>query len=101
MKRLLALSAAAALTVLAGCETTDAPKADAPLRTGSASDESACELAVAKETQNGDTSVISSEFSQANTVVVVAVGQQQAKWRCLVSNGKVAEVMSLTDEGAL
>jgi hypothetical protein len=29
------------------------------------------------------------------------VGEQKAKWRCLVKNGRVADVMSLTDEGAL
>ncbi|WP_256439264.1 hypothetical protein [Ensifer sp. ENS06] len=40
-------------------------------------------------------------MSQANTQVIIGVGPERAKWRCLVSRGKVAEVMSLTDEGAM
>jgi len=71
-----------------------------PLRTGSPADESACLSAVAAQTGNS-VAVLSSEFSQANTLVMVGVGSQQAPWRCLISNGVVAEVMSMTDEGAL
>ncbi len=71
------------------------------MRSGSPQDESACLAAVSRETKNRDVSVVSSEFSQANTEVVVGVGPNRAKWRCLVSKGRVAEVMSLTDEGAL
>jgi hypothetical protein len=71
------------------------------LRTGSQADEGACERAVSIETSNGDVVTLSSEFSQANTVVIVGVGPQRAQWRCLVSGGKVAEVMSLTNEGKL
>lgn len=100
MKRTLAFAAAAALAVLAGCETTTPPPSNAPLRTGSAADEAVCLAAVGKEMQTSDTFVISSEFSQANTEVVVGVGPQAAKWRCLVSGGKVVEIMSLTNEGA-
>ena len=32
---------------------------------------------------------------------VRGVGPQRAKWRCLVSKGQVAEVMSMTDEGKM
>ncbi len=39
--------------------------------------------------------------SPANNTVIVGVGPQKAKWRCLVKNGRVADVMSLTDEGGL
>ena len=35
--------------------------------------------------------------SQANTAVYVGVGPQHAKWRCLVSKGRVAEVMSMAN----
>ena len=64
--------------------------------------EQACLAAVSQETNNGEVVVLSSEFSEANTAVVIGVGPNQAPWRCLVSNdGVVAEVMSLTDEGAL
>jgi len=71
------------------------------MRTGSPQDEQACELAVTQQTNNPDVITLSSDFSQANTEVILGVGQQRARWRCLVSNGQVAEVMSLTDEGSL
>lgn len=74
--------------------------ASAPMRTGSAADETACLSAVAQQTGNS-VIVTSSEFSQANTQVMVGVGPQRAPWRCLVSNGVVAEVTSMADEGAL
>jgi hypothetical protein len=45
--------------------------------------------------------LLNNEFSEANNAVIVGVGPQKAKWRCLVKNGVVAEVTSLTDEGAL
>ena len=40
-------------------------------------------------------------LAAVNNTVIVGVGEQKAKWRCLVKNGRVADVMSLTDEGAL
>jgi hypothetical protein len=85
---------------LAGCSETTSQSTPA-LRTGSATDEQACELAVTRQTNNPDVVTLSSDFSQANTEVILGVGAQRAKWRCLVSNGRVAEVMSLTNEGAL
>jgi hypothetical protein len=75
--------------------------AESSLRTGSAVDETACEFAVAKATSNGETTILSSEMSEANTEVIIGVGGQKARWKCLVKDGKVAEVVSLTDEGAL
>jgi hypothetical protein len=56
---------------------------------------------VSIETNNGDVVLLGSETSEANTVVTVGVGPQRAPWRCLVSGGVVAEVMSMTDEGRL
>jgi len=99
----LALIAIAAPLLFACAETASekTPDVAAPIRTGSPADERACELAVTRETNNGDVVTLSSEFSQANTEVIIGVGPQRAKWRCLVSKGRVAEVMSLTDEGAL
>jgi hypothetical protein len=96
----------AVIVTLAGCSetTSQAPASQAPapaMRTGSASDERACELAVTRQTNNPDVVTLSSDFSQANTEVILGVGAQRAKWRCLVSRGKVAEVMSLTNEGAM
>jgi hypothetical protein len=46
--------------------------------------------------------VLSSEFSQVNSLVLIGVGSQKAPWRCLVSNsGVVAEVSFAGSEGAL
>lgn len=87
-----------ALLTLGGC-VQDVPGPTAQ-RTGSKTDENACLAAVAKVTQNS-VGIISSDFSEANTTVMVGVGSQKAPWRCLVSGGRVADVMSMTDEGAL
>lgn len=106
----------AAAAALAACTDTSSrapapepmpapPMAAAPgepaMRTGAPADEQACELAVTRETNNPDIMTLSSEFSEANTEVIIGVGPDRARWRCLVSKGVVAEVMSLTDEGAL
>ena len=110
MTRLLLMAASAAATLaLSACSDTGsatAPSASlasvqAPaMRTGSPADEAACMNAVRQQT--GNTVVVtSSEFSQANTLVMIGVGPQQAPWRCLVSGGVVQEVMSMADEGSL
>ncbi len=105
-----AFGAMMAMTIAACSETADqgaslqpsggSMASDVPMRTGSPEDENACLSAVASQTGN-TVVVLSSEFSEANTLVMVGVGPQQAPWRCLVSKGRVAEVMSMTDEGAL
>ena len=64
-------------------------------------DEQACLQAVSMKTNNGDVTLLRTETSEANNLVVVGVGPNKAPWRCLVSGGVVAEVMSMTDEGAL
>lgn len=64
-------------------------------------DEQACLQAVSTETNNGDVTTLSVEESEANTLVMVGVGPNRAPWKCLAKNGTVAEVMSMTDEGAL
>lgn len=92
----------ATMTLAACSETTSQPAPDLgpPIRSGSSADESACLDAVGRETNN-TVAVLSSEFSQANTQVMVGVGPDRAPWRCLVSGGVVAEVESTVDEGAL
>ena len=82
---------------LAACSET-AGDSSPPLRTGSSADERTCLNAVARETGNTVT-VISSDFSQAGTVVTIGVGPQRAPWRCLITRGVVQEVTSLTNEG--
>jgi len=65
-------------------------------------EEQACLAAVARTTQNGDVTVLSSEFSRAGTSVKVGVGPQRAPWQCIAyADGTTGEVTSLTDEGAL
>ena len=74
----------------------------APQASSSSKTESACLKAVSEQTGESDVAVLSSEYSEANSLVMVGVGPQRAPWRCLVSNdGVVAEVTSQTDEGAL
>jgi hypothetical protein len=67
----------------------------------SAKDKQACIRAVKKETQNSTAVVISAESSEANNQVTVGIGPQRAPWKCLVKRGKVSEVMSMTNEGAM
>ncbi len=62
--------------------------------------ERACLDAVSGQTGNTVT-VLRTEFSEANTLVMIGVGPQLAPWRCLVSGGIVAEVMFAGDEGAM
>ncbi len=84
---------ATALVTLSGC-VEQTGTMDAPLRTGTAADEQACLSAVAAQTGNS-VSIISSEFSEANTIVMVGVGPDRAPWKCLSNGGRVAEVMSM------
>ena len=66
-----------------------------------AKDQQACLAAVSNKTNNGEVVVLDTNSSEANNTVIVGVGKQKARWQCLVKNGRVAEVMSLTNEGAL
>lgn len=74
------------------CKSQAAPKAAAA---GTPSkQEQACLAAVSREANNGEVTVLSSEFSQANSVVMIGVGTQRAPWRCLVSNSGVVQEVS-------
>ena len=62
----------------------------------------ACLAAVKAQTSGGDLDVLSTEFSEANSVVMIGVGPERAPWKCLVSNdGQVAEMSFAGDEGKL
>ena len=74
-----------------GANTTLAPSQD----------QQACLAAVSNKANNGEVTVLDTNSSEANNTVIVGVGAEKAKWRCLVKSGRVAEVMSLTDEGGL
>ena len=82
--------------------STSAAPAAAPAATVSRAtptlDEQVCLQAVTAKTNNPDVVLLTgTETSQANTAVYVGVGPQHAKWRCLVSKGRVAEVMSMAN----
>jgi hypothetical protein len=82
------------------CKTQ--PQAAAAATGAPSKQEQACLAAVSNQANNGEVTVLSSEFSQANSVVMVGVGSQRAPWRCLVSNsGVVQEVMFAGSEGRL
>lgn len=88
-----------ALTFIAGCtETTGGSSASG---TPSAA-EQACLRDVTRTTNNRDVSLISSSFSQAGTEVIVGVGSQRARWKCIAySDGTTGGIESLTNEGTL
>ncbi len=62
-------------------------------------DEKACLQAVKRQTNNDETVLLETSTSEANNTAIIGVGPQKARWQCLVKNGEVAEVMSLTNEG--
>jgi hypothetical protein len=76
------------------------PDPSQPTDQASARAKRACLDKVSRETGQSNVTVLSSEFSEANSVVMVGVGNDRAPWRCLVSNdGVVAEIMFAGKEG--
>jgi hypothetical protein len=65
-----------------------------------AADIDACLKAVSNNDSSIEVVVLDTETSEANNMVKVGLGPNHAPWRCLVKDGKVSDVMSLTDEGA-
>lgn len=92
----LAIGLAGAL--LAGCvEDSGGTVATTPTL-----EEQACLRDVTRTTNNGDVVLLSSSFSEAGTEVIVGVGPDRARWRCIgYSDGSTADIQSLTDEGFL
>ncbi len=94
---------AAALAALAACEdtTSTVTTSAAPGNSAEASAQQACVRDVRSTTGNSDVSVLSSSFSEAGTEVILQVGPT-GQWSCIAySDGTTANIMSLTDEGAL
>lgn len=87
------------------CEISAQSSAPAPAQQPSSRmpspNEQACLQAVTKQSNNGDVVLLGSETSEANDTVYVGVGQNRAKWKCLVKRGRVSEVSSMTNEGGL
>jgi hypothetical protein len=82
----------------AAAEQKPAPFMDASVP---GKDKQACVRALQKLARNTKVVVVGAVSSEANNDVTLGLGPQKAKWRCLVKGGKVADVTSLTDEGAL
>jgi hypothetical protein len=98
---------AAVALLLTGCtETTGdtraasaSPEASSRMPTQA---EQGCLRDVTGTTNNPDVVMLSSSYSEAGTEVIVGVGPQRARWRCIgYKDGTTAGIMSLTDEGAL
>ncbi len=97
MKRIQIFAlAGVTLVALAGCveETTTTSMPTVA--------EQACLRDVTRTTNNPDVVLLGSSFSEAGTEVIVGVGEQRARWRCIAySDGTTAGIESLTDEGFL
>jgi hypothetical protein len=64
--------------------------------------EQGCLRDVTAQTNNPDVVLLESSYSEAGTEVIVGVGPDRARWRCIgYSDGTTTGIMSLTDEGAL
>lgn len=86
------------------CQVTSssaAPNKDGSVGGVPKTDIKACNKAVKRKTNNKQTTVLEASSSEANNQVIIGVGPDKAKWQCLVKNGRVADVMSLTNEGGL
>ena len=103
--RMIKLSAIALATAaLAGCGgNPDRPSTDSGTSSTMPSKaEQACLRDVTRTTNNPDVVLLDSSFSQAGTEVIVGVGPQRARWRCIgYSDGSTGGIMSLTDEGRM
>lgn len=98
MTRRTFVSIALTCAALAGCVETSAPPAG---NDPEAAARDACLRDVRATTGNSDVTVLSSDFSQAGTRVVLRVGPT-GTWECLgFGDGSTAGIMSLTDEGTL
>jgi hypothetical protein len=112
MKRLVLIAAPLAMA-LAGCNSDQsAAPASVSAMTPSGvtrppggpnlAAERICVKAVQQQTNALGVAILSSEFSQAATVVMLGFPDAQAPWRCLVtSDGRVSEVTYTGSEGRL
>lgn len=105
MTRLMKLTVVALATAaLAGCgANSERPASGGGSSTSTPSvAEQACLRDVTRTTNNPDVVLLDSTYSEAGTEVIVGVGPQRARWRCIgYRDGTTAGIMSLTDEGKL
>jgi hypothetical protein len=89
---------------LAGCvANTSKSESQGSHQSGTpTSAEQACLRDVTRTTNNPDVVLLGSKPAGAGTEVIVGVGAQRARWRCIGhSNGSTSGIMSLTNEGRL
>lgn len=94
----------AAVALLAGCvESTGGSRPSTGAVPGTPSlAEQGCLRDVTRTTNNPDVVMLSSSYSEAGTEVIVGVGPDRARWRCIgYKDGTTSSIMSLTNEGAL
>lgn len=90
---------ACALTAIAAC---DMPATDGGMVSAKDRAEQACLQAVKAETGNPIAGVGTSTPIEGGTEVIVAVGEQQAAWKCIAyPDGTTSRPMSMTNEGTL
>lgn len=95
---------ALATATLAGCNGNGNTRPDSGHTRNSTPTlaEQACLRDVTRTTNNPDVMLLDSSFSQAGTEVIVGVGPQRARWRCIgYEDGTTAGIMSMTNEGGL
>ena len=102
---ILVAACAASVAALSGCvSTSEQPSGtsgSAPSRTPTPA-EQACLRDVTRTTNNPDVLLLDSSVSEAGTEVIVGVGPQRARWRCIAyRDGTTAGIQSLTNEGTL
>lgn len=104
MKKSLKLSliGLAAAAVLTGCDSNPSVSDAAPSSRTPTAAEQACLRDVTRTTNNPDVVLLGSTYSEAGTEVIVGVGEQRARWRCIAyRDGTTDGIMSLTNEGSL
>jgi len=87
----------ASLLALAACGDMDADMDDmdmGAMRSGSSAAEAGCVQGVNTNYGREVASVVSSEFSEANTVVMLSA--EGETWRCLVSNDGAVQDLAVT-----
>lgn len=93
------LIAVPVLTMLAACDEGSSNSSASAAPTAA---QQACLRDVTATTNNPDVVLLSSQGSEAGTLVKVGVGPDRAPWQCIAySDGTTGGIQSLTDEGFL
>ncbi len=94
------LAALPALAFLAACD--DGSSGSSTAASAPTAAQQACLRDVTATTNNPDVVLLSSQGSEAGTLVKVGVGPNRAPWQCIAySDGTTDGIESLTNEGTL